>query len=85
MRRTNIYLSDEQTSALDEASRAQGVTRAELVRRLIDRGLGAENSADLEADLAAIRGAFGVAPEAQPAVSRDADARARHLDQLHSS
>lgn len=59
MRRTNIYLDEAQTEALDELARAQGVSRAEVVRRLVDRGL-AGTGGDLEADLAAIEESFGV-------------------------
>ncbi len=40
MRRTNIYLADEQCSALDEIARSNGTSCAELVRRLIDQAIG---------------------------------------------
>jgi hypothetical protein len=79
MRRTNIYLDDRQTAALEEASRVQGITRAELVRRLLDKGIGSEDSSDLEADLAAIDDSFGLAPTAVDTLPRSRDARARHL------
>jgi len=36
MRRTQIYLSDEQHRALGRASRATGVTLSELVRRAVE-------------------------------------------------
>ncbi|TFV54442.1 CopG family transcriptional regulator [Geodermatophilus sp. DF01-2] len=77
MRRTNIYLDDAQTAALDEIARAQGLSRAELVRRLVDRGISA-TPADLESDLAAIRASFGVCAD-DDVPPRGPDQRAAHL------
>lgn len=58
MNRTNIYLQDRQTSALDRLAAEQGVSRAEIIRRLLDRALeGADE--DLARDLAAIDESFG--------------------------
>ncbi|GAA2240959.1 ribbon-helix-helix domain-containing protein [Rarobacter faecitabidus] len=37
MQRTNIYLDEEQTRRLDELARAQHTSRAEIIRRIIDR------------------------------------------------
>lgn len=82
MRRTNIYLGEAQSAALDKVAHAQGVSRAELVRQLIDAGLSASSSADLEADLAAIRGSFGVLQDEDITVSRGPDERARHLERV---
>ena len=39
MRRTNIYLEERQTRALDRLADAEGTSRAEIIRRLIDRAL----------------------------------------------
>jgi hypothetical protein len=58
-RRTNIYLDDEQCVALDARAEAEGVSRAELIRRYLDEALGRGQS-DLEHDLAAIDAAFGI-------------------------
>lgn len=59
MERTNIYLERRQTEALDRLAAGEGVSRAEIIRRLLDRVLnGAENS--LDSDLAAIDDSFGV-------------------------
>lgn len=80
MKRTNLYLDEAQTLTLDEMAKAQGISRAELVRRLIDRGLGSQ-PADLDTDLAAIEASFG-ALSAAPAVERRPDARAAHLERL---
>lgn len=87
MRRTNIYLEDQQSEALDEASRSEGISRAELVRRLIDRGMSECSNNDVDADLAAIHDSFGVLgdqvidADGLP-LERGIDDRARHLDQV---
>ena len=39
MQRTNIYLDERQTERLDGRAADEGISRAELIRRLIDRGL----------------------------------------------
>ena len=58
MHRTNIYLSDEQRTALAARAAAEGTSAAELVRRLIDQAL-LGSSDDLTADLAAVDASFG--------------------------
>jgi hypothetical protein len=63
MKRTNIYLAEGQTGALDRIARAEGISRAELIRELIDRAIGGHPGADLPADLAAIDGSFGILAE----------------------
>ena len=81
MQRTNIYLEAEQCDALDELARARGVTRSEVIRQLIDQGLGHAGS-DLAADLAAIEASFGVLAEEDHWESvRGPDERSRHLDE----
>ena len=60
MKRTSIYLADGQAIALDRMAERAGISRAELIRRLIDRAIGGQPGADLAADLAAINGSFGV-------------------------
>ncbi|MCB1264616.1 MAG: CopG family transcriptional regulator [Mycobacterium sp.] len=59
MRRTNIYLDEKQTASLDRLADQQGVSRAELIRQLLDRAL---NDADdsLTADLRGIEDSFGI-------------------------
>jgi hypothetical protein len=61
MRRTNIYLSDEQRAALAARAAAEDTSAAELVRRLIDRALlgSSDDLDDLTADLAAVDASFG--------------------------
>jgi len=81
MNRTNIYLDEEQARWLDEAARAQGISRAALIRRLIDRGL-EQGDGDLESDLAAIEASYNVLSGDGDFVARGVDERARHLDDV---
>jgi hypothetical protein len=60
MKRTNIYLAEGQVAALDQAAETEGVSRAELIRELIDRAIGGHPGADLAADLTAINDSFGI-------------------------
>jgi hypothetical protein len=60
MKRINIYLAEGQADALDRVAQAAGLSRAELIRELIDRAIGGHPGADLVADLAAIDGSFGI-------------------------
>lgn len=62
MRRTNIYLTEEQRAALATRAAAEGTSAAELVRRLIDQTL-LGTSDDLIDDLAAIEASFGALGE----------------------
>ena len=77
----NIYLADGQAEALDRVAEAEGVSRAELIRGLIDRAIGEQPGADLAVDLAAIEGSFGVLT-GQQEFSRGPDERAAYLDGL---
>lgn len=81
MQRTNIYLAEGQAAALDRVARVAGVSRAELIREIIDRAIGGHPGADLAADLAAIDGSFGILAESEP-FSRGRDARMDYLDRL---
>lgn len=83
MRRTNLYLDERQTNALDQLARAQGVSRAEVVRRLINRSLAAEPD-ELGNDLDAIESSFGVLADAA-APRRGPDERAAHLGRVRRS
>lgn len=78
MRRTNLYLDERQTTALDRVARAEGISRAEVVRRLIDRSVATE-SVDLDGALAAIEASFGVLSDGGQ-LHRAPDERAAHLD-----
>lgn len=81
MHRTNIYLTDEQRAQLDARALAEGVSRAELIRRVLDRALGGESDR-LAADLAAIEQSFGALGGGALTVDRQHGAREAHLAQL---
>jgi metal-responsive CopG/Arc/MetJ family transcriptional regulator len=80
MRRTNIYLADDQRSALDELARSSGISRAEAVRRLIDEAIACDRR-DVQGDLAAIEESFGILRE-DVVFDRGSDERARHLEAI---
>lgn len=81
MQRTNIYLESVQCLALDELARAQGTSRAELIRRLLDRAL-ADQSESLAGDLAAIDESFGTLHGEDVRTERSPDQRAEHLREI---
>ncbi|EUA10487.1 ribbon-helix-helix, copG family protein [Mycobacterium kansasii 732] len=58
MRRTNIYLDEQQTASLDRLAKQQGVSRAELIRQLLERALASADD-NLASDLKAIDDSFG--------------------------
>lgn len=80
MKRTNIYLDEAQTASLDRLADQQGVSRAELIRQLLDRVL---NTADdsLAADLTAIDDSFGALRDVE-APDRRPGGREEHLEQV---
>jgi predicted DNA-binding protein len=80
MHRTNIYLTEAQTRELDRLARQRGTSRADVVRSMIDRGLGVVDD-DLANDLAAIEESAGVATEDVQA-RRGPDDRAERLEEL---
>ena len=82
MRRTSIDLDEAQTVALDELAANQGVSRAELIRRLLAEGL-AGRKRDLTVDLAWIEASFGVADV--DAANRSPGTREQRLDLLGRS
>jgi hypothetical protein len=51
MRRTNIYLTDTEQAALDARAIAEGSTRSEILRVIVDRELNLTEDADLDAVL----------------------------------
>ncbi|MPZ26371.1 MAG: ribbon-helix-helix protein, CopG family [Micromonosporaceae bacterium] len=80
MTRTNIYLDDRQTAMLDRLASEEGVSRAEVIRRLIGRALSGRDD-DLAVDLAAIEESFGVLENADAPV-REPGSREEHLARL---
>lgn len=81
MKRTNIYLAEGQAAALDRVAKAEGVSRAELIRELIDRAIGGNPGADLAADVAAIDESFGILT-GDEVFARSRDERMERLDRL---
>ena len=80
MRRTNIYLDGDQTAALDRLAAEEGLSRAELIRRLLDRAL-ANKDDDLAADLAATDESFGALQDVD-IPTREAGDREEHLARM---
>jgi hypothetical protein len=78
MRRTSIYLDGNQSATLDHVAKMQGISRAELIRRVIAQSISDSGTADLEADLAAIRDSFGIARGEGTSFGRGPGARSRH-------
>ena len=80
MKRTNIYLDEQQTELLDQRAESEGISRAELIRRFIDAGLRGSQG-DRRALHAAIDASFGsMAVEYIP--SRESGDREEHLERL---
>jgi metal-responsive CopG/Arc/MetJ family transcriptional regulator len=84
MHRTNIYLTDEQIARLDRRARAEGVSRAELIRQLLDRLLDSDSDR-LGADLVAIDMSFGLLSDVEIELDRADGARGAHLERIANS
>lgn len=80
IKRTNIYLAEEQTASLDKLAGQQGVSRAELIRQLLDRAL-TNTDDNLESDLKAIDDSFGALRDAD-FPDRGTGEREKHLDRM---
>lgn len=80
MHRTNIYLDEAQRDALDRLAAEEGTTRAELIRRVLDRWLSGGQH-DASDDLEAIDASFGALAHLE-VPERGVDERARHLDKV---
>lgn len=80
MKRTNIYLDEEQTASLDKLAAQEGVSRAELIRLLLNRALTTAGD-DLASDLQAINDSFGTLRHLDPPVCRSGG-REQHLAQV---
>ena len=80
MQRTNIYLDAEQIAALDQLAHEQQTSRADVIRRLVDRGLEGSRL-DAHSDTEVIHASFG-ALSSIGGSQRDAGQRQEHLDQM---
>jgi hypothetical protein len=81
MNRTNIYLDPGQIRMLDQLAVERGISRAELIRRLLDGALTGGGGSDLASDLEAIEVSFGSVRDLE-VVDRRPDTRSRHLDRI---
>jgi len=79
----NFYLDGEQARSRDEVARAQGISLAAQIRRLIDRRLD-QTESDLESELAAIEASFNIIAGEENFIERNTDDRSRHLDKVRS-
>ncbi len=68
MRRTNIYLTDVEQAALDARAIAEGSTRSEILRVIVDHQLNLGEDTDVDAALGQV--AAELAEQAR-AISRD--------------
>jgi predicted DNA-binding ribbon-helix-helix protein len=80
MKRTNIYLNEEQTAALDQLAEQENISRAELIRQLLDRVL-ANADESLSSDLHAIEDSFGALNDIDVPVRGHSD-REDHLARM---
>lgn len=61
MKRTQIYITQEQDRLLSERAADASVSKAEVIRRLLDQGLGLDDGAESRRD--AIPASAGAAPD----------------------
>jgi Ribbon-helix-helix protein, copG family len=75
MRRTNIYLTEQEQAALDAVATAEGSSRSDVLRSIVDRelNLGGEPDDELDALLASL--APDIARRARSLSRRDSDLR----------
>jgi predicted transcriptional regulator len=82
MKRTNIYLEEDQARALDELARARGLSRAELIRRILGQAIDRGPAEEVAEQVAAIEESFGVLRDEDDFVVRGPDERSRYLDRI---
>jgi hypothetical protein len=83
MERTQIYLSTEQRRQIARLAKDEGISQAELIRRILDRALGFDDGA---ADrVAAIDATAGVLPDAPDWPEWLNDVRGNSADERLSS
>jgi hypothetical protein len=63
MHRTQIYITDEQERRISARAADAGVSKAQVIRRMLDERLGIDNGA--EARRRAIRATAGALPDAE--------------------
>jgi hypothetical protein len=85
VRRTQIYLDPEQSSALSARARRQGTTASHLIREAVDEYLARPESEDerrLQRYRAAIGVAFGAAPDLPDGAAYVETLRAADADRM---
>jgi len=75
VRRTNIYLSEDEQAALDARATAEGSTRSDVLRAIVDRELNLDEEPEVDAALADLAG--DIARQARSLSARDPDLRTR--------
>jgi hypothetical protein len=73
MRRTNIYLSEDEQAALDARAVAEGSTRSDVLRAVVDRELNLDEDPEVDAALAEL--ATDIARRARSLSRGDPDLR----------
>ncbi len=73
VRRTNIYLSAVEQAALDAKAAAEGSTRSEVLRTLVDRELNLDDAGSEEVDVALVELASELAEQSRELSADDAD------------
>lgn len=74
VRRTNIYLSEIEQAALDAKAVAEGSTRSDVLRNIVDRELNLDGD-DAEIDAALVEVAGEIAKRARALSRHDPDLR----------
>jgi predicted transcriptional regulator len=85
VRRTQIYLDDDQTARLDERAAAEGVTRSTIIRRAVDEYLAHEDrdaAAWRRRWLHAVEQTAGIAPYLRDGAAYVDDIRAADAERL---
>lgn len=87
VQQTIVYLDAEQATELDRVAAHQGISRSELNRRLLDRGL--QDAFKVEKiDLAAIESTAGAVPDFEPFArvggASVGDGRGAHMGKLRN-
>lgn len=79
MRRTQIYITDEQSAKIQELASQKGVSQAQVIRQILDAGL---ETGDPEAEArAAIIATAGILPDAPDWPEWQAWVRGRTADE----
>jgi hypothetical protein len=73
VRRTNVYLSEDEQMALDALAVAEGSTRSDVLRSIIDREMNLAGDADPALDAAVADAAGEIAAQARALSESDPD------------